>query len=95
MSGNWSQAFTLDKCLEALKLPKEFDLDEDFKTAELVDELDLWKDIALQALKRLRDSSGDSVSSQDPAHTIFLVASFVGTDKWTSETHNRVASGEL
>jgi hypothetical protein len=86
---------TLDKCLEALKIPKEFDWDEDFKTPEVQDGLIRWKDLSLHALQRLAESPTATTSSQDPAQTIFLIASFVGTDKWTSETHCRVASGTL
>jgi hypothetical protein len=88
-------ALTLDRCIEALKIPKEIDWDEDFKTPELQEELVHWKDISLQALRRLAESPTASTSSQDPAQIIFLVACFVGTDKWTSETHCRIALGEL
>lgn len=95
MSDLFSPEFTLEKCLEALKIPKEFDTHEEFKTSDLQNELDKWKDIALQVLRRLAETSGASTSSLDPAEIIFYVASFVGDDQWTSLTHNKFALGAL
>jgi len=75
---------------EALQIPKEFDWDDDFKTAQVHAQLSRWKDISLQALRKLAETPE---ASQNPVHLTYLVASFAYPEKWCSETHQGVALG--
>jgi hypothetical protein len=85
----------LNSSLEALKVPREFDWYEEDKGDELREQLARWKDRAFQALRHLAETPRASTSSQDSAHIIFLVVSFVCTENWSSLTHQEVALGNV